>query len=209
MPTPPLPRATVVAALTCAILPPSDSRADAFEPQFQPEVAVSRAAGPIRIDGDLDDPGWRTAARATGFAEISPGDQTEPAVHSEAWITYDDANLYVALIARDDPEEVRVSVCDRDQIFRDDYFGVMLDTYGDQSWGYELFVNPLGIQGDLRMHSDGSEDISFDLVWDSRGRVTDDGYRVELAIPFASLRFPGAADQTWRINFWRDRQRDV
>jgi hypothetical protein len=188
---------------------PASATDTSFSPQFKPSLEVDRAAGPIRVDGDLNDPGWRRATRATGFAEVSPGDQVRPPVDSEAWVTYDDENLYVALVAHDDPDEVRVSVCDRDNIFRDDYFGVMLDTYGDNSWGYELFVNPLGIQGDLQMQSDGSEDIAFDLVWESQGQVTEKGYQVEIAIPFASLRFPDQSEQTWNVNFWRDHQRDV
>jgi len=210
------PRKLVLAAALLTAMPAAaGASADvstagrAFRPQFLPSLRTSRADGPIRIDGELDDPGWRNAAHATGFAEISPGDQVEPPVQSEAWITYDDTNLYVALIARDDPEAVRVSVTDRDNIFRDDYFGVMLDTYGDQSWAYELFVNPLGIQGDLRMQSSGEEDLSFDMIWESQGRVTDNGYQVEMAIPFTSLRFPDRPEQRWRINFWRDHQRDI
>jgi hypothetical protein len=189
--------------------PEAPGAAAAFAPQFQPTLLVRRAAGPIRVDGEIDDAGWVGAARAGDFAEVSPGDQTKPPVESEAYVTYDEANLYVALIARDDPAAVRVSLCDRDRIFSDDYFGVMLDTYGDQAAGYELFVNPLGIQGDLRMRSSGDEDMTFDAVWDSRGHVTADGYQVELSIPFASLRFPDSPMQTWRVNFWRDHQREV
>jgi hypothetical protein len=100
-------------------------------------------------------------------------------------------------------------VCERDAIFRDDYFGLMLDPYGDQSSGYEFFVNPLGIQGDLRLLGDGSEDGSFDVIWESRGRVTESGYQVEIAIPFSSLRLPNRDEHSWRVNFWRDHQRDV
>jgi hypothetical protein len=103
---------------------------------------------------------------------------------------------------------VRASLSERDEIFRDDYFGLMLDTYGDRAWGYEIFVNPLGVQGDLRVLGDGNEDASLDLVFQSQGIITDSGYQVELAIPFASLRFPDRPQQTWRLNFWRDRQRD-
>lgn len=179
-----------------------------FKPQFQPTIHVTRATGPIRVDGELDETAWADAARATGFAETSPGDQIEPPVRSETWITYDDERLYVALIADDDPREVRRSVCERDQIFQDDYFGIMFDPYGDQTSGYELFVNPLGIQGDLRMLPGGDEDTAFDIVWESRGKMTDRGYQVEIAIPFSSLRLPSRRDQTWRVNFWRDRQRD-
>ena len=180
-----------------------------FEPQFKPSLEIPRVQGEIKVDGELDDSGWDQTARALGFAENNPGDQVEPAVHSEAWITYDDNNLYIALLAHDDPAKIRASWSDRDRIFRDDYFGLMIDTYGNQAWGYELFVNPLGIQGDLRVMASGDEDISFDLVWDSRGKVTDSGYQVELSIPFSSLRFPKKDVQTWRANFWRDRQREV
>jgi hypothetical protein len=182
---------------------------DVFQPQFMPTLEIHPAGGPIRIDGNLDDPGWQGAVRADGFAEVSPGDQVAPPVESETWVTYDEENLYLALVAHDDPATVRVSLSERDQIWHDDYFGLMLDTYGDHNWGYEFFVNPLGIQGDLRMHSGGAEDLSYDLIWYSRGQVTDDGYQVELAIPFASLRFPRREVQSWRVNFWRDHQREV
>jgi hypothetical protein len=196
-------------ALVLCVLVPGAALAQEFVPQFLPEMTVSRAPGAIEIDGKLDDAGWRQAARAIGFVETRPGDQTKPPVESEAWVTYDDANLYVALIAYDDPNDIRVSVSDRDEIYQDDYFGVMLDTYGDQTWGYELFVNPIGIQGDFRIVSNGGEDESFDIVWHSDGRVTETGYQVEIAIPFQSLRFPKGDAQTWRINFWRNHPREV
>jgi hypothetical protein len=177
-------------------------------PDFHPVLDVRPAGGTIEIDGDLTDPGWTNAARAEGFVEVNPGDNLPPAVRSAALVTYTESHLYIAMIAWDDPHQVRASMSDRDAIFRDDYFGIMLDTYGDYAWGYEIFVNPFGIQGDLRISSNGMEDESLDLVFESRGIVTDSGYQVELAIPFASLRFPERPEQTWRMNFWRDRQRE-
>lgn len=210
MPLSPFPRIPARAVLLALAGPAlAAPPATAFEPRFLPSLAVRPAAGSIQVDGELDDAGWKGAAVADGFAEVQPGDQIEPPVRSEAWVTFDDANLYVALIAQDDPQAVRVHVTDRDNIFKDDYFGVMLDTYGDQSWAYELFVNPLGIQGDLRMVANGNEDDSFDIIWHSRGKVTERGWQVEIAIPFSSLRFPERDEQTWRLNFWRDHQRDV
>jgi hypothetical protein len=180
-----------------------------FQPNWKPHLTISPATGTIEIDGVLDDAGWRGSAKADNFAEVNPGDAVKPPVESEAWITYDREHLYVALIAFDDPEDIRVSLRERDDIFADDYFGLMLDTYGDLGWGYELFVNPIGVQGDLRMLSDGNEDMSFDVVWYSEGQVTATGYQVELAIPWSSLRFPDREEQAWRLNFWRDQQRDV
>ncbi len=183
--------------------------ADDFRPQFKPTLEVSPATGPIHLDGELDEAAWTHAARATGFAEVDPGDQTRPPVESEAWVTYDQENLYVALIACDDPAEVRVGLHERDRIWTDDYFGLMLDTYGDHAWGYEFFVNPLGIQGDLRIGTNGNDDPAPDYIWHSKGRLTGTGWQVEIAIPFASLRFPDREEQRWRVNFWRDHQRDA
>ncbi|MCA9752751.1 MAG: carbohydrate binding family 9 domain-containing protein, partial [Gemmatimonadetes bacterium] len=207
-PIPALTLALLLAATTARAdsTPPAS---DHFAPQYLPTLAAGRTETGIHVDGVLDDAAWKTATKARGFAETNPGNQTRPPVDSEVWITHDDDNLYVALIAQDDPKEVRASVCDRDQIFQDDYFGVMLDPYGDRTSGYELFVNPLGIQGDLRMLADGNEDSSFDMLWESRGQITDSGYQVEIAIPFSSLRLPERPVQEWRVNFWRDRQRNV
>ncbi len=207
-----LSRSLVISALALILLLVSSVLSQTnndFTPQFDPKLDIKPAAGKIIIDGFINDEGWQSAARATNFSEVSPGDQIKPPVQSEAWMTYDKENLYVALIAKDDPSTVRVSMRDRDNIFQDDYFGVMIDTYGDFAWGYEIFVNPLGIQGDLRMVNSGNEDMSFDIVFESKGMVTDSGYQVELAIPFSSLRFPDKKVQIWRVNFWRDHQRDV
>lgn len=176
-------------------------------PKVRPALEIRRAAGPIVIDGRLDDAGWVGAARASGFTEFNPREGAQPAVDTEAWVTYDAGHLYVAIIARDDPASIRSSLTDRDRMFSDDYIGVMLDTYGDASWAYLLFANPRGIQGDSRMAEGRGEDDRFDIIFHSRGQVTDEGYVVEMAIPFASLRFPVRSDQRWGINFWRNRPR--
>lgn len=176
-------------------------------PNLKPTLAISRARGAILIDGKLDDAGWAGAARALNFTEASPRDLARPSVETEAWITYDEDNLYVAFIARDDPATIRSSLTDRDRMFQDDYVGVLLDTYGDASWAYLLFANPKGIQGDSRMAEGRGEDDRMDIIFHSSGQITEEGYIVEMAIPFASLRFPPAVEQTWRATFWRNRPR--
>ncbi len=185
---------------------PGRATADAT-PQLRPTLEVSRTQGPIEIDGDLDDAGWRDAARATGWVEYFPNEMAKPPVESEAWVTYDDNFLYLAFIAYDDPSTLRTSLRDRDQAYNDDFIGIMLDTYGDAAWGYELYVNPSGVQMDLRMTGDGNEDDGFDLVWSSEAKITERGWQVEMAVPFKSLRFPDRSEQVWRANFWRTRPR--
>lgn len=197
--------AALLYSACCPILPAQAD--DAFQALDKPDLTVSPAAGPIHIDGVLDEAAWQSAAHAGGFCEITPGDNCKPGSDTEAWITYDENNLYLAFRAKDDPKTVRASLRDRDQIFADDWIGIILDTYGDAAWAYELFFNPLGIAGDLRWTPNG-EDISFDLVMQSRGHVTADGYDVEVAVPFASLRFPEAQEQNWRATFLRTHPRD-
>ncbi len=181
----------------------------AWKAKFHRTLNTSPIQGEIKIDGDLNDSGWKNATRADNFVETNPGDQVTPGLQSAALITYDESNLYVALIAYDDPKQVRVALRERDNIFQDDYFGVMISTYSDIPWGYELFANPIGIQGDLRMTAEGNEDETFDIVYYTEGKVTDSGYQIEFAIPFSSLRFPNTEEQTWRIQFWRDQQRNI
>jgi hypothetical protein len=173
-----------------------------FQPNVKPVLQLARTSGEIDVDGDLTDPGWRSASRATNFSENYPGEQTEPPIGVEAWATYDDENVYFAFIIRDDPGAVRANLSDRDQIWQDDYVGVILDTYGDNAWAYFIASNPLGIQGDTRIINNGHEDVTFDIVYSAEGMVTADGYQVEMAIPFRSLRFPDREVQNWNMTFW-------
>ena len=78
----------------------------------------------------------------------------------------------------------------RESIFSDDFVAVMLDTFNDHQRSYMFFSNPLGIQADGITTEGQDDDMSFDTVWQSRGRVTPFGYVVSFAIPFKSLRFP-------------------
>jgi hypothetical protein len=178
----------------------------AFQPSMRPTLQVPRASGRIAVDGILDDAGWAAAARVGGFSENWPHERAKPSVESEVWVAYDNDHLYLAFIAWDDPATIRASLRERDQIWSDDYFGILLDTYGDAAWAYYLFANPLGVQGDTRATSQ-NEDDGFDLIYQSDGMVTDSGYQIEMAIPFASLRFPDRPAQTWRATFWRTRPR--
>lgn len=178
-----------------------------YTPVYHPRLKISRAAGVIEIDGDLGDAGWKGAAKAGNFAEHNPGDQTKPEVDTEVLVTYDDANLYVGWICYDDPSHVRASFCERDEIFSGDYVILCLDTFGESALAYEISANPYGIPGDLLYSSANGEDITYDMVYESAGRITDYGWVAEMAIPFAGMRFPDREEQVWRVDFWRNRPR--
>jgi len=184
------------------------SRADQdFHPLVEPTLHIHQATGNITIDGDLSDPGWQDVQSHDNFSEIEPGDQTQPPVRTEFKVTYDQTNLYISFHAFDDPSKIRASLQDRDEAFGDDWVGLILDTYGDATWGYEVFANPHGVQMDGRFTQD-YEDMGFDIVFQSEGKITADGYQVEFAFPFRSLRFPTGAKQYWHVTFLRNHPRD-
>jgi hypothetical protein len=183
--------------------------AAAFAPVFRPSLDVSRAAGEIRVDGRLGDRGWSAAARTDQFVERSPGENIEPLVRTEAYLAYDEDNLYVGFVCADDPARLRATMCQRDQYAADDAVGVQIDTFGDATWAYEFYVNPYGIQRDLMWTNVQGSDSGFDMVWNAAARITDAGYVVEMAIPLAGMRFPRDEVQRWRVNFTRLHPREV
>ncbi len=179
-----------------------------YVPAFHPEMKISKAAGRIKIDGFLEDPGWEGAGVADHFHETQPGDNLRPPVETKVFATYTESHLYLSAICYDDPSEIRATLSSRDRMDGDN-IGFFIDTYGDATWAYTINVNPFGVQADA-LWSDGfGEDSMFDLVFESAGQITPDGYQVELAIPFASLRFPNTDEQTWRVQFWRHHYRDT
>jgi len=171
------------------------------------ELVLRPLDAAIEIDGRVDDAAWQSARRITDFREFQPGHMSEPPVRTEAFITYDADNLYVGIIAYDEPDAVRRSLRERDDMFNDDWAGLMLDTQGDQSWGYLIIANAYGVQGDTRLSNNG-DDASFDVIFEANGSLTERGWEVEIAVPFSSLRFRGQDTRNWRIGLIRNHPRD-
>jgi len=174
------------------------------------EIHISRASGPIEVDGALGDPGWSGAARVDTFYETNPGDNVTPNVKTVAWLTYDDRFFYVAFELSDpDPKRIRAPLGDRDQLASyTDYGGVMLDTRNDGKTAFEFLVNPSNLQFDAISSDASGEDPSPDFYWDSAARIGPNGWTLEIRIPFSSLRYDRADPQTWGILLYRNRMRD-
>src|ERR1044072_9113311 len=162
---------------------------------------------PPVIDGKLDDEVWKTATVLKDFYQVQPGDNVIPQNKTEVMLGYDSRFIYIAFHCYDEPDKVRANVPKRDQIFDDDYVGILFDTFNDQRRAYEFDFNPLGIQADGIWTEGLNEDFSLDLVMESKGMVTNDGYVVEIAIPFKSLRYVAGKDKLWGVHFWRRTKR--
>ncbi len=180
----------------------------ALAPEKARPVRVTRFEVPPVIDGKLDDAAWQTAAAFKDFLQINPGDNTKPSLPTEVFMGYDAKTLYLAFHAFDEPGKVRATVAKRDDVLNaEDSVRVLIDTFNDQRKAYVLCFNPFGIQQDgIRTEGTGV-DFSVDIVMNSKGALTDDGYVVEVAIPFKSLRYEAGKDKQWGLQIFRIIQR--
>jgi len=197
----------VVPTTPAAPASPAAKGAVTLPPEKANPVTVPKFEKPPVIDGVLNDDVWKNAAVLKDFYQIDPGDNTAPSKPTEVLLGYDSRFLYIAFRAFDEQDKIRSTVAKRDNIFQDDYVGFYLDTFNDKRRAFEIFFNPLGIQGDGILTEGRGEDFSFDLLLDSKGTITEQGYFVEIAIPFKSLRYEAGKGKLWGAHFFRRIQR--
>jgi len=179
--------------LVCALLMPSVASAAVHAQRVPPGQTIV-------IDGDLGEAAWADAPVTDDFVGVRPTEGFAPAGETTVRVLYDDQKLYFAWTCRfDEPTRVRAYLADREAINRDDQVAILIDPFGDGRRSYHFWINPLGVQQDLVVTLDGSYNFAWDTVFHSDGRVTDDGYVVEVAIPFRSLRFDPTSDKPWRV----------
>src|SRR5262249_20041841 len=161
------------------------NRSVVLPPEKAAPIRIARFDAAPKIDGRLDDAIWQQATVLKDFYQVQPGDNIGPSKPTEVLLGFDAKYLYVGFRAPDEPGKVRSTVSKRDQIWDDDYVGFYLDTFNDRRRAYAFFFNPLGVQADgVFTENNGNEDYSIDIVMESKGVVTDEGYSIEIAIPF-------------------------
>ncbi|MGI8731895.1 MAG: DUF5916 domain-containing protein [Pyrinomonadaceae bacterium] len=186
---------------------PAAKGAVTLPPEKANPVIIPKFEKPPSIDGVLNDDVWKSAVMLKDFYQIDPGDNIAPSKPTEVLIGYDSRFLYIAFRAFDEPDKIRSTVAKRDNIFQDDHVGFYLDTFNDKRRAFEIFFNPLGIQGDGILTEGRGEDFSVDLLLESKGAINESGYIVEIAIPFKSLRYEAGKGKLWGAHFFRRIQR--
>jgi len=172
---------------------------------LKPKVTAIRIDRPLTMTGKLDDPQWLKAIPVNLNYEALPGENTPAREKTDVMVLYDNENLYIGFRCFDSlPGNIRANLSDRDKIFSDDFVIVTIDTYNNYQRGYELAVNPYGIQGDLLMMGSGSEDMSYDMVWHSAASKNKQGWTAEMIVPFRSMSFSSDKSQKWTICFLRN-----
>jgi hypothetical protein len=177
-----------------AIIPPEKAK----------PITIPRFDKAPVIDGKLDDEVWKQAVVLKDFLQASPGDNIAPSKPTEMMIGYDSRTFYLAFHCYDEPDKVRATVAKRDEVFGEDNVRIFLDTFNDQRRAYVVGFNPLGVQQDGIMTEGSGTDFSVDIVMESKGMLTPDGWTLEVAIPFKSLRYEAGKGKLWGINAWRN-----
>jgi len=178
---------------------------------------------------------WEQGVVIDGFTQYEPLEGSESSEKTVVYIGYDSKNLYIAVKAYDsNPNAIRACLTKRDSVYGDDVITVYLDTFNDKKRAFVFQVNPCGVQVDGiytetrrrgRGRGGGGGFFGFDRNYDtfflSDASIDDEGYTVEMAIPFKSLRFPNTPTQVWGLQimrnirrkneeiYWRPRSRDV
>ena len=168
-----------------------------------PLSTIPRVYRPPKLEDFLENHPREAELAVSDFRQNLPGDGVPATEPTAAYLSYDDKNLYVAFVCRDQAGQVRAHLAKREATDQDDGVGVLLDTFRDFHRAYYFFSNPLGVQTDAIYTEGQGYDYSFDTLWDTSGRVLNDGYIVLFSIPFKSLRFSDGAEQTWGIALYR------
>ena len=184
-------------------------------------VATSVETLPV-IDGDvLNDPAWETVPPLTDFRQSSPDTGAHASEETAVRVAYSRDVLYVAVVCYDrNPSTLVIAEARRDASLEDtDSFRLIIDTYRDRQNGFVFGTNPNGLEydgqvsnegqggsvvmGGQQIGSGGGFNLNWDGSWLVRSRIGDFGWSAEFAIPFRTLRYPAADEQTWGINFQR------
>ena len=173
-------------------------------------IQIRRVDDEIVIDGRLDESAWNAAAVVDTWYETRPGDNTEPKVKNRAYLAYDDRFLYAGFKFEDkNPKSIKAPFANRDNVpSYTDYGGVIVDANNDGRTAQMFLANARGIQYDA-LNSDASgEDSSPDFFWDSAARISEEGWELEIRIPFSSLRYTESDPEQWGIMLYRNYPRE-
>lgn len=192
----------------------------------QIRVPIPRFDTTAVVDGVLDEAVWSRAARLTGFSQYQPVDGRAADEPTEVLVWYGPDAIWFGIRAREvHGDVIRATRANRDNISSDDYVQILLDTFHDHRNAFLFGVNPLGVQQDGTRSDDfgggaggssatgggmgdmnpldGNVDLNPDFVFESRGRLVDGGYEIEMRIPFKTLRYQDADVQDWGIHVLR------
>ncbi len=172
----------------------------------QKSYTIEKAVDEIKIDGVLDELSWKTAQKADQFVVNYPNFGSDPSFSTEFYLTYTDEAFYFAGKIFDHPDSISYMLSQRDNFGNADWIGIAIDTYGNKLNVFNFYITSSGVELDA-IEDVNNEDFSWNAVWKSRVSRMENGWSVEVRIPYSALRFPNKNVQEWNLNFMRQIRR--
>ena len=165
---------------------------------------INRISSAPDIDGRIGDSEWAGAARLSDLHEVEPVEFTTPSERTVWYVAYDDKALYVAAHAYDsDPDAIVARTLRQGgRLESDDNLGIIIDAFNNKRCGYSFKLNPNGVRAEAIYATATRPSDDWDGIWRGASAMVDDGWTMEMAIPFNTLTFDPGND-TWGINFTR------
>lgn len=173
--------------------------------QEKKTLQIIRTEIPPKIDGILDDAAWINAMEAKNFTEFRPtmGLAEKPGQETVVKMSYDDNAIYIAAYLYDNPDKIMKQMTSRDKFGQSDFFLVVFNPNNDAQNDTQLVVFPTGTQADAISSPSNGEDFGWNAVWASAVKIVDDGWIVEMKVPYSVLRFANQEKPTWGLQFHR------
>jgi len=158
----------------------------------------------IILDGKFEEVVWKQANWTTEqFIQVKPFPGQAAHKNTVIAMSYDKNAIYFAVKCLDNPDSIsRVLSVRDDYPSTADIFGIFLDTYNDHQNGFYFGVTSRGVQLDAKIFSNDFND-KLNLAWNSKVAIHEDGWYIEIEIPYSAIRFPKKDIQAWNINFGR------
>ncbi len=187
--------------------PPPPGAAITQEYQNGATIRAFRLTEALQIDGVIDEPFYQRVPAIREFVQGVPVEDGEPTELTEAWISFDDENIYVSARVWDSsgPDGWIANEMRRDaaQLRSNDHLAVFFDTYYDRRNAVGLSVSPIGGFSDFQITNEGNPNMDWNPIWVSRTALFDGGWSVEMSVPFKSLRYRPGREQVWGVQFRR------
>ena len=162
---------------------------------------------PPVVDGRLDDAVWQSTRPLQTFVPLAARPRELQAA-AQAWVTYDDTFLHVA-VRCEEPAPKRMHIVGKQQddpLWEGDDVEVLIAPPGKTLPFFHFMLNPKGVHWDAVHHAGPAADLTFNPQWQHAAIMEPQAWTAEISIPWASLKMQVPRSGTkLRANICRQR----
>ena len=169
-------------------------------------LRATRLTSPLSLDGALDESVYTDVQAIDHFVQQEPDEGKPGTEKTLVWLFFDDSNFYVSVRSFDTaPERLVANELRRDNfnIYNNDNITISIDPLYTRRSGIFFQTNALSAQRDQEVQDERSNNNDWNTIWRTRSKILEDGWSMEFAIPYVSMRFRAPGPQVWGFNIRR------